>query len=109
MRNVYNEDLRAPKVLQNCSIMFQAEACPAMDPFIPLLPPDFLVSYGDVIPGLRRFDTTGQLSVTTKQVISTLANPMLCPTHRCVCASVDRHGVCMHVCVPVVCFTLTRG
>lgn len=23
MRNVYNEDLRAPKVLQNCTILFQ--------------------------------------------------------------------------------------
>lgn len=39
-----------------------------MEPFIPLLPEDFLVSYGDVVPGLRRFDTAGQLSISTKQV-----------------------------------------
>ncbi|GFH23920.1 uncharacterized protein HaLaN_21615, partial [Haematococcus lacustris] len=81
LRHVYNEELRAPKVLPNCSITFQAEAYPAMDAFIPLLPEDFLVSYGDVVPGLRRFDTAGQLSVSAKQVISTLASPMLSPTY----------------------------
>lgn len=143
-RNVYNEDLRPPKVIPNCSIMFQvckygihsaacmlrllnllltavpepllfttktrslalelvmpgqravhdvlisvypacvpcqAEVYPAMDAFIPLLPENFLVTYSDVIPGLRRFDTHGQLSVTTKTVISTLASPMLSPTY----------------------------
>ena len=58
----------------------QAEAYPAMDAFIPLLPEDFLVTYSDVVPGLRRFDTAGQLSITTKTAISTLASPMLAPT-----------------------------
>ncbi len=61
-----------------------------MDAFIPLLPQNFLVSYSDVVPGLRRFDTAGQLSVTSKQVISTMANPMLCPTHRCDAGARDR-------------------
>lgn len=49
----------------------QAEAYPAMDSFIPLLPENFLTSYSDVVPGLRRFDTAGQLSVSPKQVEST--------------------------------------
>jgi nephrocystin-4 len=80
-RNLYNEDLRPPKVIPNCSIMFQAEAYPAMDAYIPLLPQDFLVTYSDVVPGLRRFDTAGQLSITAKTVISTLAAPMLSPTY----------------------------
>jgi nephrocystin-4 len=52
-----------------------------MDAYIPLLPEDFLVTYSDVVPGLRRFDTAGQLSITAKTVISTMASPMLCPTH----------------------------
>lgn len=52
-----------------------------MDAYIPLMPEDFLVTYSDVIPGLRRFDTAGQLSITTKTVISTLASPMLSPTY----------------------------
>lgn len=52
-----------------------------MDAYIPLVPEDFLVTYSDVIPGLRRFDTAGQLSITTKTVISTLASPMLSPTY----------------------------
>jgi hypothetical protein len=43
-----------------------------MDSFIPLLPENFLVTYSDVVPGLRRFDTAGQLSVTAKQVGMTL-------------------------------------
>jgi hypothetical protein len=52
-----------------------------MDAYIPLVPENFLVTYSDVVPGLRRFDTAGQLSITTKTVISTLASPMLCPTY----------------------------
>ncbi len=51
-----------------------------MEPYIPLLPEDFLVTYSDVIPGLRRFSAQGLLSTTAKTVISTLASPMLAPT-----------------------------
>lgn len=54
---------------------------PAMDPYIPLLPENFLVSYSDVLPGLRRFNSAGLLSTTAKSAISTLASPMLCPTY----------------------------
>ncbi len=60
----------------------QAESYPAMLPIMPLLPEDFLVSYADAIPGLRRFDSDGQLSITTKQCISTLASPLLSPIYR---------------------------
>eukprot|EP00798_Chlamydomonas_sp_ICE-L_P030493 gene30493-35511_t len=63
------------------AIVFQAEMYPAADAYIPLIPEDFLVTYSDVIPGLRRFDTAGQLSITTKTVISTLASPMISPTY----------------------------
>ena len=62
-------------------IRSQAEAYPSMDPYIPLLPENFMVTYSDVVPGLRRFDTAGQLSITAKTVISTMASPMLCPTY----------------------------
>ena len=80
-RNVYNEDLRPPKVVPNCSILFQAEVYPAADAYIPLLPENFMVTYSDVVPGIRRFDTLGRLSSTTKTVITTLAAPMLSPTY----------------------------
>ncbi|KAG2438730.1 hypothetical protein HXX76_005275 [Chlamydomonas incerta] len=80
-RNVYNEELRPPKVVPNASILFQAEVYPAMEPYIPLLPENFLVTYSDVVPGLRRFSAAGLLSTTTKTVISTLASPMLSPTY----------------------------
>ncbi len=52
-----------------------------MEPYIPLLPENFLVTYSDVVPGLRRFSAAGALSLTTKTVISTLASPMLSPTY----------------------------
>lgn len=52
-----------------------------MEPYIPLLPEDFLVTYSDTIPGLRRFNSEGLLSTTPKTVISTLASPMLSPTY----------------------------
>lgn len=60
-------------------VNLQAEAYPAMNPVRPLLPPDFLVSYADTVPGLRRFDCNGQLTTSCKSVISTLASPMLAP------------------------------
>lgn len=50
-----------------------------MDTYKTLLPPDFLVCYRDVLPGLRRFDQNGQLCTKTNATISTLASPMLAP------------------------------
>lgn len=52
-----------------------------MEPYIPLLPEDFLVTYSDTIPGLRRFNAAGMPSTTPKTVISTLASPMLSATY----------------------------
>ncbi|GLC73822.1 hypothetical protein PLESTF_001424700 [Pleodorina starrii] len=80
-RNVFNEDLRPPKVIPDATILFQAEVYPAMEPYIPLLPENFLVTYSDAVPGLRRFAASGLLSTTTKTLISTLASPMLSPTY----------------------------
>jgi nephrocystin-4 len=50
-----------------------------MSPTRALLPQDFLVAYSDVLPGLRRFDTQGQLTTNAKASISTLASPVLAP------------------------------
>jgi nephrocystin-4 len=44
-----------------------------------LLPQDFLVAYSDALPGLRRFNTQGQLTTGIKASISTLASPVLAP------------------------------
>jgi nephrocystin-4 len=60
----------------------QAEAFPALAPILPLLPEDFLVSYADVVPGVRRFNNDGHFSITAKQCISTLAKPILSPVYR---------------------------
>lgn len=59
-----------------------------MNPARPLLPQDFLVSYTDVIPGLRRFDLVGQPSTALHSTLNTLASPLLAD----LCA-VSMHGV----------------
>lgn len=67
----------------------QVEAYPAINPARPLLPEDFLVSYTDVIPGLRRFDLVqGQPSTALHSTLNTLASPLLADP----CA-VSMHGV----------------
>lgn len=48
-----------------------------MAPAKSLLPQNFLVGYSDVLPGLRRFDTQGQLTTALKSSISTIASPVL--------------------------------
>jgi nephrocystin-4 len=48
-----------------------------MNPARPLLPQDFLVSYTDVIPGLRRFDLAGHPSTALHSSLNTLASPLL--------------------------------
>lgn len=48
-----------------------------MQPAIPLLPQDFLVTYTDVIPGLGRFDFDGQATTALKRTLNTLASPQL--------------------------------
>lgn len=55
----------------------QAEAYPGMNPARGLLPPDFLVCYTDIIPGLRRFDLAGQTTIALKDTLNTLASPVL--------------------------------
>lgn len=48
-----------------------------MNPVRPLLPQDFLVTYTDVIPGLKRFDLAGQPSIALHSTLNTLASPLL--------------------------------
>lgn len=43
-RPVYGDAMRAPRVLEGASLLFQAEAYPAAEAYMPLLPEDFLVS-----------------------------------------------------------------
>eukprot|EP00983_Pelagomonas_calceolata_P115900 1160249-Pelagomonas_calceolata.AAC.2 len=87
MKGIVLSTLELMKAMCSCThtcthvYHMQAEAFPALAPIIPLLPENFLVSYTDIIPGLRRFDGEGQLSISTKQCINTLAGPMLSPVH----------------------------
>jgi nephrocystin-4 len=55
----------------------QAESYPALLPAQALFPQDFLLTYKDIIPGLRRFDASGLLTASVKSCISTLASPLL--------------------------------
>lgn len=59
--------------------VLQAALYPPMDPAKPLLPPDFLVSYTDIVPGLRRIDCTGQVITSHKSSNNTLVSSILAP------------------------------
>lgn len=60
----------------------QFEACPEMEAWQPLLPPDFLVSHHDAIPGLQRLDAaTGLPTSRFLGAASTLLQPRLCSVH----------------------------
>jgi acyl dehydratase len=50
-----------------------------LDVALPLLPEDFLLTYADAVPGLRRFDVHGTFSSSVVRCISTLAAPVLAP------------------------------
>lgn len=41
---MYGDAMHAPRVLEGASLLFQAEAYPAAEPYMPLLPENFLVS-----------------------------------------------------------------
>eukprot|EP00775_Hariotina_reticulata_P006048 gene6048-6286_t len=74
-RSVCGDDLAPPAMLPGC----QVEAYPALDIARALLPCDFLVCQSDVIPGLRRSDSTGRPTTGLKNIITTLAAPVLAP------------------------------
>ena len=45
-----------------------------------LVPEDFWLGYGDVVPGVSRFDAQGQLTRLLARTVSSLANPILTPS-----------------------------
>ncbi len=52
-RAAYGEALPPPKILEGCVVVYRAEGCAALAPCTALVPEDFLLSYRDVVPGLR--------------------------------------------------------
>jgi hypothetical protein len=68
------------------SAIIQVDPCPALSTAQCLVPPDFLVTSRELIPGLRRFKLVTQAaqqvaawSSDIKGVTSTLAEPVLSP------------------------------
>jgi hypothetical protein len=66
--------------LGNSRMSYQVTTYPVLLPAAPLLPPNCLVTYSSLVPGLQRFDEAGFLSVMGKSITSTLARPLLAPT-----------------------------
>ena len=66
------------------------EPCDAALAVAAAVPDDFPVTYGDVIPGVLRFDARGTLTSAVHAVTTTLVSPLLAPARRVaarVCAS----------------------
>lgn len=74
---MYGSSVSSSKPLVGAVLDFKVEAYPAMLRASPLLPENFLVTYGDVVPGLRRFDEAGLPSSSLFGTVSSLANPIL--------------------------------
>jgi len=74
---MYGSSATNSKPMGGAVLDFKVEAYPAMLRASPLLPENFLVTYGDVVPGLRRFDEAGLPSSSLFGTVSSLANPIL--------------------------------
>ena len=74
---MYGNSATHAKRLGSAMLDFKIEAYPAMLRASPLLPENFLVTYDDVVPGLRRFDEAGLPSSSLFGIVSSLANPIL--------------------------------
>ena len=79
-----------PSQLGAAKLHFIYEPCPAVLRAAPLIPEDFPVTYGDVIPGVLRFDVAGRLTSDVAAITSTLASPLLAPLRR-----VSLRGLCV--------------
>ena len=71
-----------PAQLGDARVHFIYEPAPMLSHAKALIPDDFPVTYGDVIPGMLRFDPFGQLTSNALAITSTLAAPVLAPTRR---------------------------
>ena len=69
-----------PSQLGRAKLHFVHETCPALLRAAPLIPEDFPVTYGDVVPGVLRFDADGELTSDVVAVTTTLTSPLLAPT-----------------------------
>lgn len=69
-----------PSQLGRAKLHFVHETCPALLRAAPLIPEDFPVTYGDVVPGVLRFDADGELTSDVDAVTTTLTSPLLAPT-----------------------------
>ena len=69
-----------PSQLGRAKLHFVHETCPALLRAAPLIPEDFPVTYGDVVPGVLRFDADGELTSDVVSVTTTLTSPLLAPT-----------------------------
>ena len=69
-----------PSQLGRAKLHFVHETCPALLRAAPLIPEDFPVTYGDVVPGVLRFDADGELTSDVAAVTTTLTSPLLAPT-----------------------------
>ena len=61
---------------------FALEPCDAALAVAAAVPDDFPVTYGDVIPGVLRFDARGTLTSDVHAVTTTLVAPLLAPARR---------------------------
>ena len=71
-----------PSPLGRARVHFSLEPCDAALAVAPMLPDDFPVTYGDVVPGVLRFDARGMLTSAVDAVTTTLVGPLLAPARR---------------------------
>ena len=71
-----------PSPLGGARVLFSLEPCDAALAVAPMLPDDFPVTYGDVVPGVLRFDARGMLTSAVDAVTTTLVGPLLAPARR---------------------------
>ena len=102
-----------PASLGQAKVHFMFEPCPAFLAAAPLVPEDFPVTYGDVVPGVKRFDADGKQSTEVEgPITSTLASPLLAPLRRValrgLCVSLPRGLVDVIAASPTTA-VMTRG
>ena len=70
-----------PSQLGKAKLHFVHETCAPLLRAGALIPEDFPVTYGDVVPGVLRFDSDGELTGdVSPDVTTTLTSPLLAPT-----------------------------
>jgi hypothetical protein len=83
-----------PLSIEGGTALYSLEVCPKMEPAVPYLKSDQLVSHRSLIPGLARFDANDRQTFTISHFLYTrLEDPFLLPTHSLeiqdICFSLD--------------------